>query len=233
MAAAADAELIVEFVDETHVVSADATLSFGRAGDVVVDDANPFMHRIVGVFVHEDGRWWLRNEARRFELQLRSDDGRRSTLPPGAGEVLSAMCGTVQFTSGVTTYELMWELDGIEAPATSVAASGGQTTREFGVVSLNTEQRQLLVALAEPRLRGLDAGIPANAEVAHRLGWSLRKFDRKLDYLCRRLSEAGVKGLRGQKGEEAVDRRTKLLDHVLAVGMVSADDLDVLESPSG
>lgn len=229
--AAAMTDLIVEFVDEAYPASPDAPLTFGRAGDVVIDEANQFMHRVVGAFVYDGDTWWIRNEARRFELDVVAGDGRRSTLPPGAGEPLTTMRGTVRFTAGVTTYELLWDLHDVRTPAIDIEPVTAPVTREFGVVALNVEQRQLLAALAVGRLHGEpDAAIPANAEVAHRLGWSQRKFDRKLDYLCRRLSEVGVPGLRGQKGAEAVDRRAKLLDHVVAAGMITAADLDLLPS---
>ena len=112
----------------------------------------------------------------------------------------------------------------------SDAAEADQTT-QFGVVSLNAEQRLLVVALAESRLRDSStdpADLPANASVAHRLGWSGKKLDRKLDYLCAKLSSEGVRGLRGEKGFEAVDRRARLVEHAISSGMIVADDLTLL-----
>ncbi len=64
--------------------------------------------------------------------------------------------------------------------------------------------------------------------MCNRLGWSKKKFDGKLDYLCRRLDELGVPGLRGDIGALAKDRRTVLVDHALAHGTISQDDLAVL-----
>ena len=99
------------------------------------------------------------------------------------------------------------------------------------MVALNDEQRLLVVALAESRLRDSSADpadLPANASIAHRLGWSAKKLDRKLDYLCARLSSEGVRGLRGEKGFEAVDRRARLVDHAISSGMVTTNDLGSL-----
>ena len=69
----------------------------------------------------------------------------------------------------------------------------------------------------------------ALGQVAGRLGWSAKKLDRKLDYLCRRLTERGVRGLRGQPGDEAVDRRQRLVDHVVLAGLVTSLDLELLD----
>ena len=89
----------------------------------------------------------------------------------------------------------------------------------------------MLAALAEKCI--LDSTVPtsdlpANASVAHRLGWSAKKLDRKLDYLSAKLSSEGVRGLRGEKGFEAIDRRSRLVEHVMSSGMITEADLSTL-----
>ena len=89
----------------------------------------------------------------------------------------------------------------------------------------------VLTALAERRLVDSTADandLPSNASVAHRLGWSGKKLDRKPDYLCARLDSEGVRGLRGEKGGEAVDRRSRLVEHVIESGMIRQRDLELL-----
>ena len=71
--------------------------------------------------------------------------------------------------------------------------------------------------------------MPSNAEVANRLGWSTKKFDRKLDYICAKLTEHQVKGLRGGKGVEATTRRMNLVEHAIRNGLVMPRDLSLLE----
>jgi hypothetical protein len=61
--------------------------------------------------------------------------------------------------------------------------------------------------------------------VAVRLGWPLTKFNRKLDYLCLRLTKAGVRGLQGGRGAEATNRRWRLVEHAVAARLVNLDDL--------
>ncbi len=227
-------ELWVEFIDERYVVAPHDGLTFGRRAELVVDADNPYLHRNTGSFLWFEGGWWLRNDGTSIELVIHTEGDRRVHLAPGAADPLVGPRGVVRFQAGIARYEVNFELEGAPQPEPLPPRrpEGATETSPFGVVRLNAEQRLLLAALAERRLRDVGGGapvsLPANAEVAHDLGWSLRKLDRKLDYLCRRLSEQGVPGLRGQKGQEALDRRQRLVEHVLAVGMIDDRDLEGL-----
>ena len=174
----------------------------------------------------------------RDSLTLVGDGGRLTRLPPEAVTALVEPTGTVTFESGPTTYELGWTLPGQELsmPALNSLDSDESftpdATTQFGVVPLNHEQKQLVVALAERSLRDSTAStsdLPANASIAHSLGWSAKKLDRKLDYLCARLASEGVRGLRGEKGFEAIDRRSRLVEHAMGSGMISSADLHIIE----
>lgn len=221
------------FIDELSTVAADSDLTFGREADLVIDESNPFMHRRVGRFLSHQGLWWLRNEGRRTELTIVRDSGALTTLPPGDASALSGEGGAVRFDAGASSYELHYVLErSPELPMSATAeVPSAQATRDFAIISLNDEQRLLLAALCERRLADPHADrteLPPNADVAHQLGWSIKKFDRKLDYVCSRLADEGVRGLRGGKGIEAFDRRANLVDHALASGLISAPDLDAL-----
>lgn len=231
--------LAVDFIDERYEVPVDDVLTFGRRAELIIDRDNQFMHRIVGSFLLHRDSWWLRNEGTTIELLVATDEGRRSLVPRGSAEPLLDRRGVVQFTAGVSRYELEYQLsDAVLPPSRATVEDGATATQPFGVVRLNSEQRLLLAALGERQLRdplAPSGPMPANLAVAHRLGWSPRKLDRKLDYLCRRLSEHGVPGLRGEKGQEAVDRREKLVSHVIKAGLIDARDLaplDDLPAPS-
>ncbi len=222
----------VDFVGEIYEMDEGESLTFGRTAELCIDEDNQYMHRQVGAFVHHQGVWWLRNDGRRIELVLRGESGSQVTLPPASAQAIVNRSGSVRFVAGPTTYELNFAMAAdpvLPRSGAPVPVSGENETRDFGVVPLNDEQRLLVVALAEPRLGGdASARLPANADIAHRLGWSLKKFDRKLDYLCRRLDEAGVRGIRGGKGDEALDRRSTLVDHAIRVGMVVPADAELL-----
>jgi hypothetical protein len=225
-------------------------LTFGREADIVVDEHNQFMHRLVGRFVYHNEIWWLSNVGRRISLTAIVGAAKVVALPPGESLALTATKGLVRFDAGALGYELGFSLPAaIELPAAGDVdehvpqrQEGGRTsptsqlTEDFAVIPLNAEQRLLLALLCEQRLRDPAAdraALPANAEMANCLGWSAKKFDRKLDYICARLSEQGVRGLRGGKGIEATARRLALVEHALRNGLVTPVDLALLDGLPG
>lgn len=228
-------ELHLAFIDELTIVDPGEIVSFGRTADITVDEANQFMHRTVGLFFHQDNVWWIANKSKHSALTLVSPRGKLERLPPAGVSGLSETDGIVRFSAGPSTYELGWAIpdaDPVAPPSVGLDSDGTlDATHQFGVVRINDEQRLMLVALAEAHLRDSSAratDVPSNASVAHRLGWSSKKLDRKLDYLCARLDSEGVRGVRGGKGIEAVDRRVRLVEHAISSGMIRPADLDAL-----
>ena len=224
--------LIVDFIDERFEASPEEELSFGRAALVIMDEENEYMSRIVGSFVFHQGTWWLQNRSSSAQLTVVADTGQQKILPPDTSDPITVACGAIRFRAGRSNYELRFELldppTGPGLPGSEAVETPAKATEEFGVVPLNTEQRAMLALFAKSWL--VDTGddlheLPQNAEVAHMLGWSLKKLDRKLDYLCARLSDAGVRGLRGAKGGEATDRRRKLIDHVIQARLITEADI--------
>jgi hypothetical protein len=71
--------------------------------------------------------------------------------------------------------------------------------------------------------------MPSSAEAAARLGWTMTRFNRKLDNVCDKLDRAGVKGLRGGSGGLATNRRARLVEYAVASRLVTAADLDLLD----
>ena len=89
-----------------------------------------------------------------------------------------------------------------------------------------------VVALAEPALRdpfSRQISVPSNRQAALRLGWTLTRFNRKLDNVCQKLAKLGVPGLHGDLGELAVDRRRRLVEHAIQSGLVDTADLALLD----
>lgn len=215
------------------VESGGEPVTFGRQGDLVVDEANRFLHRIVGRFVRRDGLWWLQNHCRRGALRLESEvHGARIEVRPGGQVPVPGGSFVVTFTAGQANYELECWAD-VASTDGSVAWGGGGTandpdgTLDFGRIPLTAEQHLLCVALAARRLAG-DDGLPTNHEVAAALGWSITKLNRKLDYVCARFDRAGVAGLRGAPGDLATDRRRVLVDHLLGQQLVTVEDLGLV-----
>ena len=93
----------------------------------------------------------------------------------------------------------------------------------------------VVLALAEPALRRGGSGassLPPSSAAAARLGWSITKFNRKLDNVCQKLGRAGVRGLHGDAGKLASGRRGRLVEYALAVRLVTPEDLSLLEQHS-
>jgi hypothetical protein len=230
-----DNVLNVDFCDERRTVAPGDTLTFGRAADLAIDDANPYLHRVVGRFLCHHAVWWLENLGDHVELELATEGGALTRLParPPGGPAPLATLTAPRFRVTFEAGGLRYRLDGwlSAAPVAPVPPPGpsGVRTSAFGNVQLTGEERALVLALAEPCLRDPGAGpeaLPTNRQVAHRLGWPITKFNRKLDYLCQRLAKDGVPGLQGGRGAEATNRRWRLVEHAVNARLVTPGDLD-------
>jgi hypothetical protein len=232
-------DLVVEFVDVERVISPGDELTFGRSADIVVDD-NRYLHRLIGRFTWSNGMWWLVNTGSSIALRLDDANGPSYTrVAPGSTVPLSFETATLSFEAGGRPYELRTELL-IDSPLLAVDVTGTDSDEEAGVTDLeatttagslplNDEQRLLLVALCEPWLRDAASNeLPTNRQLASRLGWTITKFNRKLDWLCQKYAAAGVTGLRGSSDLLARDRRLRLVEHALDAGVVTPADLALL-----
>lgn len=223
-------ELQISFCEETVHVEPGDELTFGRSAQLVLDPDNRFMHRRVGSLVYRHGRWWLVNRGDRLNLSVwGTNSAHRSVLPPGADFALPVGTSLIGFVAGPTRYELEASV-GVNDDLSSgpAAAIDGDPTDQWGSVDLNDEQRQLLVALCErdlrePSLAGTE--LPPNRALAHRLGWTITKYNRKLDHLCAKFARSGVRGVQGSIAGLASDRRQRLVAHCIEHGIITTDDL--------
>lgn len=225
-------DLVVEFVDEERTLRPGQELTFGRSADLVIDE-NRFLHRVVGRFRWTNGMWWLTNVGSSIAVAVADRDGPSFTkVAPGASVPISFESAAITFEAGGRPYELHVELlaELPEFDDELPPSSTDEITTTAASLPLTTEQRLLLVALAEPRLRDRSGGeLPTNREIASRLQWTITKFNRKLDGLCRKYATAGVSGLRGSSDSLARDRRVRLVEHALHAGIISAGDLTLLD----
>jgi hypothetical protein len=224
--------LTVEFCGERFPIEEGASFTIGRDADLVIDE-NPFLHRRFLRIAHEKSMWWISNIGGQLSATLSDRNGTvQAWLAPGAALPVVFEQSSVWFTAGATTYEFEMELgDAPFSAATPDNPSGGTTT--YGRTSLTPEQRLLLIALAEPMLRRRVRGAvnaPTSAQAAERLGWTLTKFNRKLDNVCQKLERIGVRGLHGGPDRLASDRKARLVEYVLATRIVDTEDLTLLES---
>lgn len=228
--------LLLEFCGESHVVEDGAELGFGREADLEID-SNPYLHRLLGRFVQRGGHWWLDNLGSAIALQIHDLSGSSSAVvAPGRGVAVGFEEFRISFTAGTLRYEMEGSLDDPDLEVDAADRPGGQRTLEWGVVELTPDQRLVLAVMCEPMLLdplGGPADPPPNRACAHRLGWTLSKFTRKLDHLCLKFSRSGVEGVHGDYGAQAVNRRRRLVEHCLAVGLIGTEDLALLEPVDG
>lgn len=227
--------LVVEFVGTEYEVVPGTEFTFGRSADLIIDE-NPYLHRVVGRFIWSNGLWWLVNAGTSIALRL-ADIASPSYMKvaPGTQIPMSFESARLSFEAGASNYELSIELinesdDGDFSMGDRDDVDDAEATTTAASLPLNAEQRLLLVALSAPSLRepGNEFDLPTNREVASALGWTITKFNRKLDGLCRKYSSAGVSGLRGSSDLLARDRRLRLVEHVVTSGVITDKDLALL-----
>lgn len=228
-----DQSLTLDFAGEVHRAVPGDQLSVGRTGDVAIDD-NPFLHREFLVFDRVHDLWWVHNVGTRLAAYLTDERYlMRSTLAPGGKLPLIFPRTLVTFAAGDTTYELELAVPSVGYDA---ALAQGLGTGQLTIMPGKFTESQLLavLALAEPVLRreGTGSGeIPSTQAAASRLGWTPKRFDKKLENVCDKLSAAGVRGLRGGRAGMAANRRLHLVEYAVSSRLVTPDDLPRLDAP--
>lgn len=230
-------ELIIDFAGDERVLQPGQELTFGRAGDLEIDE-NRYLHRILGRFSCVNGVWWLANLGSSIPLTVSDTAGPSfSRIAPGTSLALSFESALVVFEAGGRNYELAIDLADGGPRADSFddvdpETWSGEVTTTASSLPMSAEQRLLLVALAEAQLRDPSAALelPTNRQISARLGWTITKYNRKLDGLCTKFAAAGVSGLRGSSDALARDRRLRLVDHAVHAGVVTVDDLALLDA---
>jgi hypothetical protein len=221
----------VHFCGEEYDILADEPFVIGREGDLAIDD-NPYLHRKFLELRREDSIWWLVNTGSQLTATISDEHGAmQAWLSPGARLPLVFNRTLVWFSAGPTTYELEVVLEhALFTPvATRSPIDTGRTT--IGRSDFTPDQMLLVIALCEQALvRGHygAATLPTSGQAAERLGWTITKFNRKLDNVCQKLSRAGVQGLHGGPDAHALNRRARLVEYALSSRLVDRGDLDLL-----
>ena len=227
-------DLTVDYCGEIHVVESGEAFTFGRTADLCVDE-NPFMHRVTGRFHSDAGRWWLTNVGTKSTIEMYDRITRsKSVLTPGTDQVLPGGQIIVRFAAGPTVYEFDAESASITVDLPDLEISDDSTVAATPVPMTET-QLLLVLALAEPILSDplAKAAVPHTKDAASRLGWTTKRFNRKLDNVCEKFDRAGVRGLKAWSGGLARDRRQRLVDHCVSTGVVDASMLSMLEDIAG
>lgn len=225
----------VEYCDEWWTVEEQDTFTIGRSADLSVDD-NPYLHRTFLEIRHQGGVWLVANVGKQLSATVGDERNHLvAHLAPGGVLPLAFDRCYVRFGAGPTTYEIQLVLSDPPFGATDPGDAAedddlAATTRS--PARLTADQRVLVLALAEHAVRRTGSGpspLPASAEAARRIGWSEKKFNKKLDQVCQKLAKAGVRGLHGGPGDIAANRRARLVEYCLASGVVTEADLPELD----
>ncbi|MDJ0770268.1 MAG: hypothetical protein QNJ12_15830 [Ilumatobacter sp.] len=225
---------VVEFCGEQTPVRHEP-FTIGRDADLVIEDDNRFLHRQFLSLSSQQGIWLLANVGGQLTATVSDLDGRlEAFLAPGAVLPLVFHETLVRFTAGPTTYELTIRLADPSFMTSQIDENeSGDTT--IGRVVMTPDQMRLILALAEPALRGggrAGTSLPSSNDAAQRLGWTSTKFNRKLDNVCQKLAAQGVRGLHGEPGRLASNRRARLVEYALAVRLITRDDLALIDTPA-
>lgn len=227
--------LRIEFAGEEYSATPGTRFAFGRHADLSIDD-NRFLHRVLGEFFFDSGLWWLANVGSAIAISIHdSDSPSLARLAPGSSMPIAFSASSLRFEAGGTSYELNIDVVGTSRPEPGPAPRDiGGSDGEPGIAEMTTttanlpltdDQFALLRALAAPLLTGQE-NLPTNRQLASELGWTVTKWNRKLDGLCTKYSKAGVTGLHGSSDRLAKDRRSRLAEHVVDAGIVRAEHLD-------
>jgi hypothetical protein len=229
-----DTGLKVLFCGEEFPVVAGRQLTIGRCGDVEIDD-NPYLHRNFLVVLEQDGLWWLSNVGSTLTATVADDAGLlKAWLAPGARIPLTLNRMLVWFTAGPTTYDFEIIVDDPLTVSATPDLVGRDHSGEMtvGRVSFTPDQKLLMVALCEGSLSHSRPGssrIPSSAAAAARIGWTVTRFNRKLDNVCQKLADAGTRGLHGGIGNLASSRKSRLVEHALSTRLVTGHDMILLD----
>lgn len=229
-----DAGVKVLFCGEEFPAVTGRPLTIGRSGDVEIDD-NPYLHRSFLVVLEEGGLWWLSNVGSVLTATVADDLGLfQAWLAPGARIPLALNRILVWFTAGPTTYDFEIVVDNPAFVSVATEPVGQDHSGEMtvGRVSFTPDQKLLMVALCESSLSRSYPGssaIPSSAVAAARIGWTITRFNRKLDNVCQKLADAGTRGLHGGIGKLASNRKSRLVEHALSTRLVTPPDLVLLE----
>ncbi|MEL6894038.1 MAG: hypothetical protein AAFP84_20785 [Actinomycetota bacterium] len=223
--------LTVDFAGEIHHPSGGAPFVIGRDGDLAISD-NPYLHRRFLEITREGDLWWIANVGSQTSATV-NDPGSavHAWLAPGGRLPVGVGTTTIRFTAGPSDYELLLTLSGpSEEPSGDDPIGDG--TETVGHLRLTDDQRLMLVVLAESALRHGMAGmadIPSASAAARRIGWTQKRFEKKIDNVCDRLAGMGVRGVKGELGNQAVSRRVRLVEFALSTRLVTVDDLAFLD----
>ncbi|MGB9377548.1 MAG: hypothetical protein WCB04_08550 [Mycobacteriales bacterium] len=209
-----------------YALSEQAPFTFGRSRDctVVLDPRDIAISRTAGAVESDAGGWWLANRSDRRDLVVVDELGFRNMLPP-QGRILLDAPVAVGVVGMHATHELVVIVPhGAGRPPEQEPMPATRTSIANGVL-INEADRLAMVALFAGYLEAPPRYEPSPrtyADAAARLGWSKTTLIQRVEYLCSRLTKAGVPDLVGWSALPA------LADYAIGNDLIVPADLALL-----
>jgi hypothetical protein len=227
--------LTVEYCGEWTAAPAGTDFRIGRRGNVVIDDDAVVPDTVATLTSDSRGVWSIQNATADIVVTVVDATGRFSSrVLPGLCVPLVFERQHLIFRIASTTYDLTVDVSQPLFTTTAHRPSddADDATWPSELPVFTESQRVAILALAEPALRSERRGvgtIPTSVAAAGRLGWTVTRFNRKLDNICDKLDRFGVAGLRGGVGRYATSRRLRLVEYAVGSGIVTLADLALLD----
>lgn len=206
-------------------------LTFGRSAscDIQIGPRDNGGSRLAGQVAVEGGTIWVTNTSETRHFGIVDQVGFRHALGPGQRHAVTEAPAEIVVEGSAGRYALLVGLERPPAPVRTVRPvdddDGERRTEAGSDVRLNERDRLALVALFEGYLLPFPRHSPHPATysaAADLLGWPRTTLLRRVEYIRRRLTAAGVPNL---VGENAL---TYLAEYVLASRLITRDDLALL-----
>jgi hypothetical protein len=216
----------VTYTDRVVVLAEDETLTFGRAttATICLDPHDIAISRTAGTITHHHETWWIINNSSSRPLIIIDDHGFRSLLPPQRRAPIDHPTQIViDGTHGQHNLRVT-----IDAPSDADSASDRSTGTSTGVgadVLVSPADRLAMIALFAGYLEDpprYDPYPKSYAAAAARLGWRRTALIKRIEYLRKRLNNAGVPNMMG------FSALTNLAEYALTRGLITRDDLHLL-----
>lgn len=208
-------QLVVDdLIGQCVVLNPGEQLMTGRAAEFPVGEDDEFMHRQFLHFWSDGTVWMVTNHGSRISAGIHpraSNSFAELVVGPGASHPLPPGVSAVVFATSACIYEIHLTVARTLRPPRPADLP---TAVDHGVLTVgkftpNEEQRCLLQALAAPLVANPGTGmdkVPSVRDLEGILGWSQKKINTKIDYLCKTLEANGVPGFSVRTGNAPARR---------------------------
>ena len=221
-----DIGVTVRVDSETYTLAAGQEFTFGRSQECshCLDPHDAVISRHAGLIHSDTGNWFVQNLSSARQLDVADELGMRTVLAPGRRFALEGRMQILVQGSARKPHVLHVQAPRPQPSLLTPPDSGTSTVIGNGV-TITAEDRLALLALFAGYLQdGADYDPhPRSYEAAaKRLGWPRTTLVRRIEYLRKRLDNAGVPNMISWKALH------NLAEYALTRPLITKDDLRML-----